>query len=119
MSSPKKIDLGSLKSDRRKKGRIAKHDPKFLAELSSLEHGEGIPFVEAKVGSDEYKAEMAKALPAITKANPDGNAEATFENRWLSRYRQRAQSMWNSAGLPKDEFDFVILNDGNIFIGRK
>jgi hypothetical protein len=119
MSNPKVIDLSSVRAERRKKGRVAKHDPQFIADLLTLEHGEGMPYHEAYLDNDEYQKEFAKAKAGIAKANPDADPESVFQNRWLSRYRQRAQSAWNSAGLPKDEFDFVILNDGRVIIGRK
>lgn len=114
-----KINLSSLKGDRRKKGRVAQIDPKLLEAIKTLDHDEAIAYVEANVGSAEYKAEMTKAVPSIKKSNPEANAEAVFENRWLSRYRQRAKAVWDNAGMPHDEFDFIIMADGKIYVGRK
>jgi hypothetical protein len=114
-----KINLSTLKGERRKKGRVSKPDPELLANVTTLEHGEAILYVEADLNSDAYKQEMTKATPAIKKSNPDSDPQAIFQNRWLSRYRQRAKAVWDTAGMPHDEFDFVILNDGRILIGRK
>lgn len=122
MSTPKRVDLSALSASRRKKGRVAKHDPKLLAEIQSLRNGEALNYAEANTNSEAYKQELATALPAITKQTGDeAESLAVFQNRWLSRYRQRARAMWDTAGLPGDEFDFVVMSDGtgNIWIGRK
>lgn len=116
----KKVDLSSLNNQRRKKGRKAQHNPEAIAEISTLNHGEGWIYAEADMNSEAFSAEMKKALPIIKKNTPDNDeAVAVFENRWISRYRQRAVSLWKSAGLPADEFDFAVLNDGKIIVGRK
>lgn len=120
MSNSKKVDLATLSQSRRKKGRVAKHDLKLLAEIRSLANGEALVYAEANTNSEAFRQEMSLALPAITKVTGDENESVTvFQNRWLSRYRQRARAMWETAGLPGDEFDFVVMNDGNIYIGRK
>lgn len=119
--STKKVNLASLRDTRRKKGRVATADPALIASIQSLGHEEGILFDEATVGSEAYKKEEAQALPGIIrdKKCDEDTARTVFENRWLSRYRQRAQSAWKLAGMPEDELDFVILNDGKVAIGRK
>jgi hypothetical protein len=120
MSAPKKVDLAALSAGRRKRGRVANHDPKLLAEITSLGHGEGLPYTEASMTTDAFQRELAQELPKITKVTGDeSESVAVFANRWLSRYRQRARAMWDAVGLPSDEFDFVVLNTGEVYIGRK
>lgn len=115
-----KVDLNSLRGNRRKRGRTPSHDKEILEMISGLNHGEGIAYTEATLYSDEYTAEFAKALPVLSKKfGTEQECEAVFENRWLSRYRQRARSMWETANLPDDEFDFAIFENGEIYIGRK
>ena len=120
MSAPKRVDLSALSANRRKRGRVAKHDPKLLADIQSLQNGEALNYAEANTNSEAYKQELAQELPKITKATGDENESiSVFQNRWLSRYRQRARSLWDVAGLPADEFDFVVMANGEIWIGRK
>jgi hypothetical protein len=88
--------------------------------ISELNHGEGIAYPEAQLYSDEYVAEFTKALPSLSKKfESKAECESVFENRWISRYRQRARSMWEASNLPDDEFDFAIFENGEIYIGRK
>jgi transposase-like protein len=120
MSAPKRVDLSALSANRRKRGRVANHDPKMVAEIQSLKNGEALNYAEANTNSEAFAKELAQELPKITKVTGDETESvAVFQNRWLSRYRQRARSLWEFAGLPADEFDFVVLSNGEIFIGRK
>lgn len=118
---PKKVDLSSLRADRRKRGRTATADPKLVAELAALAHGEGLPYEEATCYTQAYLTEQQSALPIIIREKKcdEQEAQAVFQNRWLSRYRQRAQAAWNLSGQPEKEMDFVVMNDGTIYIGRK
>lgn len=120
MAQPKKVDLSALSANRRKRGRTANHDPKLIADISALSHGEGLSYTEASMTSEAFLQEMALEIPKINKTTGDENESiAVFQNRWLSRYRQRARAMWDTVGFPADEFDFVVLNTGEIYIGRK
>jgi hypothetical protein len=118
---PKRVDLSSLRADRRKRGRTATSDPKLVAELAALSHGEGLPYTEANCFGEAYLSEQATALPIIMrdKKCDEQEAQAVFQNRWLSRYRQRAQAAWALSSQPDKEMDFVVLNDGTVYIGRK
>jgi hypothetical protein len=121
MSEPTKVNLASLRGERRKKGRVATADPALIANIQALDHQEALTYDEAFLTSSTYKAEEKKALAVIMREKQcdENEARAVFENRWISRYRQRAQSAWSLAGMPDKEMDFVILNDGRILIGRK
>lgn len=118
---PKKVDLSSLRADRRKKGRTATADPNLVALLATLEHGTATQYEEATRFTETYLVEQKSALPLIVREKKvdEVEAQSIFENRWISRYRQRAQAAWNLAGQPEKEMDFVVMNDGTIYIGRK
>lgn len=116
-----RVDLSTLKANRRKRGRTSEIDQALVDEMVSLEAGDAFPYPEATLYSDEYKSEAGSAIPIIMrdKSCDKSEAEAVFENRWISRFRQRATAGWKQAGLDTHEMDFVVLNDGRVFIGRK
>lgn len=118
---PTKVDLASLRANQRKRGRTSQVDPNMLEAIATLASGEGWLYEEATLYSDTYKREQANAVGAIQREKKcdQQEAEAVFENRWISRFRQRATSAWETAGLPSEAFAFVVMNDGRIFVGHK
>lgn len=121
MSAPRKVNLANLNAQRRKKGRKAQVDQEMIDAVKQLDHQEALEWLEADTNSKAYKDEQAKALPAIVRDRKcdEDTAKAVFENRWLSRYRQRAQATWKLAGMPEGELDFVIDESGKVYVGRK
>lgn len=121
MTTNKRVDLSTLKANRRKRGRTSEIDQALVDEMVTLEAGNAFAYDEANLYSDDYKSEAGTAVPIIMreKSCDKSEAESVFENRWISRFRQRAVAGWKQAGLDTHEMDFVVLNDGRVFIGRK
>lgn len=118
---PEKVDLASLRANQRKRGRTSQVDQSLVDSMLALEEGEGFEYAEASMKSDQFRTELTNALPAIQREKKVKADEATsiFENRWISRFRQRAQAGWELAGLPEGGMEFVVMKDGRIFVGRK
>lgn len=116
-----KVNLSQLTAKRRKKGRKAQVNPDLIEAVKTLAHEEAIEWSEANTTSSTYKAEEKTALASIMRDRKcdEDTARSVFENRWLSRYRQRAQATWKMAGLPDGEMDFIIDESGKVYIGRK
>jgi hypothetical protein len=117
----KKVDLSSLRANRRKRGRTSEVSSELLEAIAGLNSGEGWQYEEATLYTPTYKKEESVALPIIMREKDcdKDEAQAIFENRWISRYRQRAVAGWKLAELPDKEYEFVVMNDGRVFVGRK
>lgn len=117
----KKVDLSSLRANRRKRGRTSEVSSELLTAIAGLNSGEGWQYEEATLYTAEYQQEEAVSLPIIMreKSCSQEEAQAVFENRWISRYRQRAVAGWKLADMPEKECEFVVMQDGRVFVGRK